>query len=304
MKKNNLILFCLMLIMATGAISCLKKIDIFQSNNISITLTNVGSNYVTSDVTVNPKDLIAFSYAVASAKDMKYVSIQKNGVEIVKDTLTNSNKNSFNTLKSFVADSATGVYTYRILVKDAAGIYMGDKTVAVTVNPDFNFYSVRTLFVPDSSAKTNRCFFSTSTGNTYSYSNGAANAGSIDFGYFYDTTTALLPKHTIFSLEANTFSPYDLTTWTKNATIFKKITTPTFVNLNSKGILRATGIANLATGATNKITSNGIAAGNLTGVVLIFKTAAGKYGAMNIVYTNQNAATKDTYLTVDVKIEK
>ena len=42
----------------------------------------------------------------------------------------------------------------------------------------------------------------------------------------------------------------------------------------------------------------------LTGVVIIFKTAAGKYGAMNIVYTNQNAASKDTYVTIDVKIEK
>lgn len=305
MKKNNSILLCtLLLLVVTGFTGCLKKIEEFQSNQATINLKNFGTGFVTTDVTVNPKDSIAFSYDITCAADMKFVSVQKNGTEIAKDTLTVANKNSFSATKKFMADSATGTYTYRILARDAAGTYVGDKTVTVTVNPDFVYYSMRTLYVPDSTAKTNNCYFATVNGASYSYSSGASVSPNIDFGYFFDTTTAGLPMHTIYALNASTFAPYDLTSWTKNATIFKKITTPTFVNLNSKGILRSTGIANLASGATSKITSTGISAGNLTGVVIIFKTAAGKYGAMNIVYTKQNSAAKDTYITIDVKIEK
>ena len=57
---------------------------------------------------------------------------------------------------------------------------------------------------------------------------------AFDFGYFYDTTTVGVtvinqPKHTIYALSASTPVQYDLTGWTKNATIFKKITTPTLI---------------------------------------------------------------------------
>lgn len=308
MKKNNSILFFLTLVLAAGFTSCIKKVDPV-SYSLQVSLKSSGTNFVTTDVTVNPKDSVFFDFSVSSVSDMKYISIEKNGTPVSKDTLTGSaNRRTFSAVKKFAADSATGVYTYRILARDSAGVFLGDKNIVVTVSSDFVYYTVRNLFVPDSTAKTSPCYFSTADGKTYSYTTGAANSANIDFGYFYDTTnvtpTTNNPRHTIYALNASTFAPYDLTSWTKNATIFKKITTPTFANITSKGILRTTGITNLASGATTKITSAGTANGNLTGVVIIFKTAAGKYGAMNINYTNQNSAAAGTYINIDVKIEK
>lgn len=304
MQKNNILLIGLFLLGITGMVGCVKKIDEFQSNITTINLNSAVKYAITSDVTVNPKDTIVLSFNVESPKAMKYISIQKNGTEIAKDTIKTSNGLSYATVKTFVTDSATGVYTYRILARDAAGVYLGDKNVSVTVAADFYHYTMRKLYVPDSVNKTNPCFFSTSTGLPINFIFASTVSSSIDFGYFYDTTTLNAPKHTIFAPNANKFAPYDLTAWTKNATVFKKITTPTWTNITSKGILRSTGIANLASGATSTINSTGISAGNLTGTVIIFKTAAGKYGALTVVYTNQNSAAKDTYIVVDVKIEK
>jgi len=104
--------------------------------------------------------------------------------------------------------------------------------------------------VPDSVAKSNKSFFVSTSGDVLSYVQGAANSAQIDFGYFYDTTTVGAPKHTIYALGANKFAPHDLSTWTKNATVFKKASSPAFSALTSGGSLRAAGISNLTTGAT------------------------------------------------------
>ena len=246
------------------------------------------------------KDSIFLNFTVNSPGDMKYVTVQKNGADLLKDTLAAANKNSFSSVKKFAADSATGVYTYRILAKNAAGIYLGSKDVTVTVTADFIFYSFKTLFVPDTTAKTNQTYFASTTGQTYSYSTVGTNSGLIDFGYFYDTATA--KKHTIYALNISPvpsqFSFYDMSTWTKNATIFKKVTTPTFASITSSGLLKTAGLANLASGTSSSIPA--LAQGN----IILFKTVAGKYGIIQVNYVNQDLPSKDTYLSIDVKVQK
>jgi len=220
---------------------------------------------------------------------------------LVKDTLTTSTKNAFSSVKKFVADSIAGTYTYRVVAKDASGVYVGSGgDLVVTVSADFNYISYRFLYVPDSTAKTNKCYFATATGKTYSYTDGAANSASIDFGYFYDTTgtAANAPLgHTIYALNASTFAPYDLSSWTKNATVFKKATTPTFANLTSAGALKSAAVTNLTSGTTSKI--NGLASGNL----VFFKTAAGKAGCAQINFVSGSNASSSTYINIDVRIQ-
>ena len=156
------------------------------------------------------------------------------------------------------------------------------------------------MYVPDSTAKINKCYFSSIDGNVYSYSEGAPKSASIDFGYFYDTTkiAGIAQGHSIYALNASSFAPYDLSTWIKNATIFKKANTPAFSFLTSGGALRSAGNANLSSGSTPKITA--LASGNL----VFFKTVTGKFGCLQINFIQGNDATPTTYINVDVKIEK
>jgi hypothetical protein len=290
-------------LLAAISSSCLEKIDIPQTNSATVTLKNSGTNYVTGNVTVNPKDSIFFDFNIASSNDMKFVSIQKNTADILKDTLTGATKNSFSAIKKLITDSIPGVYTYRIIAKNATGIYIGSKDIIVTVAADFTFHTLRVMQVPDSVAKTNNCYFSATNGTAYSYTTGATNSALIDFGYYYDTTSA--NKHTIYALNAPQalLSFYNISSWTKNATIFKRITSPTFANINSKGIIRSTGIANLASGTSSVIKTTTPSKSNLTNDIIAFKTAGGKYGVMTVTFTNQESPNATTYMEIDVKIE-
>jgi hydroxyethylthiazole kinase-like sugar kinase family protein len=139
---------------------------------------------------------------------------------------------------------------------------------------------------------------SAATGNVYSYTTGAANSAAIDFGFYYDTATA--NKFSVYALSAPQvqLGYYDLSSWTKNVTIMKKATSPAFANITSGGALRSAGIANLTSGTTNKITA--LAVGNL----VFFKTATGKVGCMEIRFGNGSGPEKESFINVDVKIEK
>lgn len=140
------------------------------------------------------------------------------------------------------------------------------------------------------------------TGNLYSYTNGAANSAAIDIGFYYDTATA--NKFSVYALSAAQpqLSYYDITTWTKNATIMKKAAAPTFASLLSAGGLRAAAVTNLTTGATNKVV--GLSTTTAGNNLIFFKTAAGKAGCMQINYINGTDGSKATFMNVDVKIEK
>lgn len=282
--------------------ACVKKVDPIDTSNAVVVFTNAGTNYVTGNVSVNPGDSIFFSFTISSNRDMKYVGIQKNPVNqtafIVRDTLSSANKNSYTAVKKLRADSVNGDWIYRIVAHDFAGAYIGHMDIIVTVKADFSFFTYRFLQVPDTTAKTNTCYMAAATGNVYSYNTGAASSAAIDFGFYYDTATA--NKFSLYALTAPQpqLSFYDITSWTKNATIMKKATGPTFATLTSGGALRSAGITNLSSGTTNKITA--LVAGNL----VFFKTVTGKVGCLQVNFVNGSSAAKDSYINVDVKIER
>lgn len=303
-------------IFATGILfsACVKKVDPVDTYYVTVDYRASGPKFVTGDVTVNPKDSIYFDFTITSQSDMSYVEIQKNGVRIDTFRLNGfSDKRTFTKIKAYRADSAAGDYSYRVLARDSRAVFMGDgnKQFKVTVTPDFNFWSYRILQVPDSVNKTNKCYYSTKDGNLYSFSDGAAASASIDFGYYWDTTgrgTAATGddlKHTIYSLSAAQpqLGFYDISSWTKNNTLLKKMPTSiNFVtNLTSAGAIQTLIGGNMASGTASKVTTISTTAGSN---VIGFKTAAGKFGAILIRYVNGDSPAKETQIEVDVKVQK
>jgi len=204
-----------------------------------------------------------------------------------------------------VADTIPGNYVYKVVARDQDNIYLGSSTpITVTVSSNMTYVTNNRIYVPDTTAMTNNTYFNIATQTSYSYSGiTAANSNLIDFGYFWDPTIAsgTTPKgHTIYNLNLSpvpsAIAMYNTSAFTKNATQFKLITSPTWVNLNSGGILKAQGATAFKTASANSISA--LAAGN----IVLFKTAAGKYGAILVTYVSGGSAYATTYMNFDVKI--
>ena len=291
-----------------GLCSCEKKVESIDNYSVAVEYRSSGAKFIVGDVTLNPKDSIYFDFTITANEDIDYVELQKNGVRADTFWLPTSNKRSFTKIKGYQTDSIAGDYTYRIVGRTANARFLGDggKSIKVTIRPDFYFWSYRLLKVPDTTAKVNKCYYATTTGNIYNYTEGAANSAAIDFGYYCDTTgmgtasTADDLKHTFYALNAPQpqIAFYDISTWTKNATVFKVITGVNFVTaLTSGGSLNTLIKNNMTSGTANKV--NKLDAGSVIG----FKTAAGKYGAIQLRYANQFSPAKETEIQVDVKVQ-
>jgi hypothetical protein len=294
-----------------GLTACEKKVDPVDNFAVTVDYHKSSPKALTSDVTLNPKDSIYLDFTITSPdKDITFVEIQKNGVRIDTFQLSGqANKRSFSKVKGYMADSASGEYTYRVLARDSRAVFLGDggKAIKVTINPDFMLWSQRILFVPDTVAKTNKTYMSISEGKTYSYTEASAVSSKIDFGYYYDTTgrgtttTSDDQFHSIYSLSAPQpqLAFYDISSWTKNVTIFKKLSGVNFnTQLTSGGAINTLVKNSMTSGTSTKI--NLLAANNVVG----FKTADGKYGAMLIRIVNGSSPEKTTNIEIDVKVQK
>ncbi|OCX53045.1 hypothetical protein BEL04_01650 [Mucilaginibacter sp. PPCGB 2223] len=307
MKKRSII-FYTAIFLTILATSCVKVIDKFNSNNLTVTFNNQGSLFLTGDKTVNPKDSIKFSYSVVCTQPMSYLTLTKNDTEISRDSVkTGDRMSASGFLKKLVADTIPGQYVYKVVARDNTGIYLGaSNPIIVTVTADFNYYTNQRLYVPDTTAMTNKCYYNVASQTAYSFTDinsGGVNSNLIDFGYFWDPTIAsgTTPKgNTIYNLAMSPVpSPiamYNTASFTKNLTQFKVITTPTWANINSGGLLKAQGAAAFKTASANSVSQ--LAAGS----VILFKTAAGKYGAINITYINAASPSKTTYMNFEVKL--
>lgn len=299
---------------AAGALAaCEKKVDPIDTFNVTVDYRSGGAKYITSDVTVNPKDSIYFDFTINSPEPMSYVEIQKNGTRIDTFRLNASNNRSFSKVKGYRADSASGEYTYRVLARNEKATFMGDggKMFKVTVSPDFNFWSYRILQVPDTVLRNNKCYYSTIDGRVHTYTEATANSASIDFGYYWDTTgrgtasTSDDLKHTFYSISAAQpqIPFYDLSSWTKNVTLLKKM--PSSVNfvsqLTSAGAIQTLIGGNMNSGTSSKVSTISTSGGNN---VIGFKTASGKFGAILIRYVSGDSPNATTQIEVDVKVQK
>lgn len=296
------------LLLASGYMlaGCEKKVDPIDTYNVEVVYRNSGPKFVTGDVTLNPKDSIYLDFTITSPADMAYIEIQRNGVRIDTFRLNNfPDKKGFSMIKAYAVDSSAGDYTYRVLARDNMATFMGDggKSIKVTVTPDFDFWSYRIMQVPDSTDKKNNCYYSVTDGKMYSYTTGGSNSASIDFGYYYDISGT--NAHCFYALSAaqSQLGFYDISSWTKNATLLKKM--PSSVNfvtgLRSSGAINTLIKNNMTSGTSGKVTAVTTSSGSN---VIGFKTAAGKYGAILVRYLNGASAANGTTIEVDVKVQK
>ncbi|EHQ30811.1 hypothetical protein [Mucilaginibacter paludis] len=308
MKRESIIYYIALLMVLVIASSCVKVEPKFNSNNLTVTFNNAGSNYVIGNKTVNGKDSLNFSYSGTCTTPITYVTLTKNDTEVGRDSIKTGDRMSFtNLVKKLVADTIPGSYIYRVVARDKSNIYLGSSNnIIITVNSDMTFITNNRVSVPDTTAKTNKAYFNIATQTAYSYSDITAgnNSNVIDFGYFWDPTIAsgtTVKGHTIYNLNLSpipsAITMYNTSTFTKNATQFKVVTSPiTWTSLNSGATLKALGATTFKTASANSVT--GLAAGS----VFLFKTAAGKYGAINVTYVSAASAYATTYMNFDLKI--
>jgi hypothetical protein len=300
-----------LIVIALGLTACEKKVDPVDDFAVTVEYRNSRPKALTSDVTLNPKDSIYLDFTITSPdEDMTFVEIQKNGVRIDTFQLAGqADKRSFSKVKGYMADSIPGNYSYRVLARNSRAIFLGDggKTIKVTINPDFMLWAQRILAVPDTVNKTNKAYMSLSEGKTYSYTEAGAVSSKIDFGYYYDTTgrgTSVTTDdqfHSFYSPSAAQpqLGYYDISSWTKNVTIFKKLSGVNFnTQLTSGGAINTLVRNNMTSGTSTKVTL--LATGNVIG----FKTADGKYGAMLIRIVNGSSPDKTTSIEIDVKVQR
>ncbi|MEO6520956.1 MAG: hypothetical protein ABIN91_04715 [Mucilaginibacter sp.] len=328
MKKRSIIYYVAALLV-TMATSCVKVIDKFNSNNLTGQFNAAGPKYLTADVTVNGKDSIQFSYTGTATKPIAYVQLQKNGTFVTSDSIKTGDRMSFSINKKLIADTAAGSYIYKVVAYDANSIYIGSSTtITVTTTPDFYYYTNRKLFAPDTTSKSNPCYINLATGTTYSYNDVTSGnlSAKVDLGYFFNTdiintgtvaAPVLTPVgHTFYAPSSTPTASqrtfYDVSTWTKNATQISIASTPTFATLLSGGGLKtgATAALKAATNLSMPTYTPGVGVQSpafkpiVAGNIIYFKTAAGKYGAINIIYINQGNPTPKTYVLFDYKIQR
>lgn len=310
--NNRLLIFSLSGMIAMLTVGCEKKIEPIDAYKVTVDYASINAFSVVASKAVNPKDSIQFDFTVTSVEPMTYIEIQKNGVRIDTFRVTDG-KTSFSGSKGYRIDSIPGDYTYRVLARNAQATFLGDgdKQFVLTVNPDFDFWSARMILVPDTTAKTNKCYYSTIDGEMYSYSGVGSNSGKIDFGFYFDTTgmgtasTTDNNAHTFYALSApqGQIPFYDISSWTKNATIFKKM--PTSVNfvsgLTSAGAINTLIRNNMTSGTSATVNRLATSAGNN---VIGFRTVNGKFGAILVRRIEGNSPAATTYLEIDVKVQK
>ncbi|THU39737.1 hypothetical protein FAM09_14685 [Niastella caeni] len=287
---------------------CEKKVDPIDTYGVTVEYNSSNPKCITENTEINPKDSIYLDFTVTSEKEMAFVEIQKNGVRI--DTfVVSGGKTSFSAIKGYRADSIAGDYSYRVLARTKQTEFLGDggKLLTVTVKPDFNFWSYRIMAVPDTTDKVNKCYYSTTTGEAFNFNEAGGKSASIDFGYYFDTTSISGVKngHTFYALSApqTQLNFYDISSWTKNATVFKMM--PSSVNfvsgLTSAGAINTLIKNNMNSGTGSKVIKVNTTSGSN---VIGFKTVAGKYGAILFRYANQASDAKTTTIEVDVKVQK
>jgi len=330
--KKYITLLGIIAALAVMLSACQKTTDPINANVITVSFVKAGPKFLTDDITVNPKDSIQFQYTVTSPTPMFTVALAKaqpsSNLVIPPyaflDSVKTGNLQTFAVTHKMIADSIAGVYNYNVIARDANGIYLGSsKVITVTVTPDFYYYTNRQVFVPDTTAKTNPCYYSSSANTSFSYTTaGVANSPKIDFGFFFNTdsvytkgkTTGVVGP-TIYALNLTPtpaqISFYDISTWTKNATTFKVASSPSFSSLTSGGAIKQGCITNLKSGATNKLPIVTLGSGSsrtdtytalTTGNEIFFKTVDGRYGVISITWLNLVGASKATYMNFEVKV--
>nr|WP_294895670.1 hypothetical protein [uncultured Pedobacter sp.] len=317
--KNLIIKYSGILFVAVVLLSGCKKDypNIYNEfKDVTVTLHNSSPYAITKDTTyVQPGDSVIIDYTIKSPnKGIYSVYVQEAGSALAfqRIAIGPENRHSYSDVVKLKMDSKVGRTAYRIYALDSAGIYIGDgyKSFVVEIQSDYYYWANRSIYVPDTLAKTAKCYISSSTGEILSYTDGLTNSAKIDIGYFYDTTIksisngdTVLNGHTFYSLKQSPtiFAPYDLSSFTKNGTKLYCQNRPG--QISSFQRMQTSALIKSVPGNNKIVASNPINSMAPTWLIY-FLTESGKYGAVFINDIYRNNADNGTYMNIDIKVQK
>ncbi|RZL46733.1 MAG: hypothetical protein EOP00_14085 [Pedobacter sp.] len=320
MKTKNIQKLFLIALSVFLFTSCKKEADnIFNMfTDVTVTYNNSDPRCVTDYKLVNDKDEVWIDFTINSAKEdmFSYVVETSAGTQqptrITTPITDGTKRRTFSNIIKMTMNR-DGKSSFRVYALNEKGIYIGDgyKKVTVEVNPSFMIYANRDIYLPDTVGKVLPSFFSLSDATSYSYSNGAANSGKIDFG-IYRTMYLDAQRVTQYAINlyntsapSTTFPIYDVSTWQKRLTKFS-------APVASQGTVFLTGaisgstveaLAKARTINLNNTVATTAAAGLAANSAVFFLTPEGKYGMMLV---NQVTAdiNKKPYINVSIKVQR
>ncbi|SDC02062.1 hypothetical protein [Pedobacter soli] len=322
MKTKNMHKLFLIAVSVIIFASCKKESEnIFTMfTDVTVTYNNSDPRCVTDYKLVNDKDEVWIDFTINSAsEDMYSYTIEKSsGTQTPERTIITINdatkRRSFSDIIKLTMNR-DGKTTYRIYALNQKGIFIGDgkKSVTIEVKPSYMIYANRDIYLPDSIGKSLPSFFSLKDASGFSYTNGAANSGNIDFGIYRklasnSTPTAIAYTYNLYSpsVAVNPLTVYDISAWApKRTTKFSApITGQSTAFLT--GAVSGSTIETLAKARTINLDATAgttLANGLNSGSAVFFVTPEGKYGMMYI-----NAVTSDyekrPFINVSIKVQR
>lgn len=250
-----------------------------------------------------------FNISVTSENDISYIKTFIDQTEITsltKETFTNPKQDNYNFIYQATVADADKTLAFTIEVMDVLGnIVKKPYSLNVIRSQAVDFITYKDVKLGAQKSADEGPFFNTTNGEVYVTTGAAAHASGIDFATFYSGSTN---AYNIVSPTLSSVSAYIYTVtgygvdaidnWTvKNQTSIKKI-----VLTQTDYDLIASSAAIEALYTNSAVTASESSGGLTNGSVIVFKTAANKYGAMLVKDKSANANTG--YLTVDVKIQE
>jgi hypothetical protein len=311
-----------LLLLASGILiltSCKKEADsIFDMfEDVTVTFNNSDPKAVVDYKEVDDNTEVWVDFTINSAKeDMYTVTVERTtGTGFDRSTvytLTNDQRKSFSTVFKYKVQR-DGETSIRVFARNKNGVYIGDgyKKVVVKGNTSYKVFANRIIYLPDTIAKVLPSFFSLNEGNSFSYNNGAANAGKIDFGIYrkmyLNNNNQIEYAINLYSISTpvSPLTVYDVSGWNpKRTTKFSAPVTSQatpFVNNAVSGSAIET-LAKARTINLNATVGATAATGLAAGSAVFFLTPEGKYGMMLINYVTSDYEKKPI-INVSVKMQ-
>jgi len=298
MKKTNLlVLIATIATLGFFSTSCKKdatgpRISILTVNGTEITKSTGDTVKVTLDSTVTIKWSVT-----AGTKAPTSLVITQNAITVK----TQTNADSIASGKYSTTLSTAGNVLFSVSVTDKNDSVIQKTFVVKVAAPAaaIKTYSATLLYAPLASGA-QKCALATSTGSTYNQADAKANASTIDILYFYGSSATYALG---CPADALTTAYNDLSTWSVQNTTTFVTTSANFASITtSADILAAYNngtYANNGTGANKAARIYNLSTNQVVG----FKTAAGKYGILQVTNETGTDGT-GAYIQIDVKVQQ
>ncbi|NGM61498.1 hypothetical protein G5B30_06140 [Sphingobacterium sp. SGG-5] len=258
---------------------------------------------------VKDNEEVAFTVSVTSENEIRYIKTlldQTELTDLTKETFDDPNADEYDFFYQPTVADADKTLSFTIEVMDVLGnIHRQPYSLFVERSVEADFVAYYDVHLGAQKSTGPGPFFNASTGEVYVTAGSAAKSADIDLATFFSgSTTAYNLTSPTFGNTINIiYTPAAIgedamENWSvRNQTLIKKIT---LTRGEFDMLASAAEIEALYTGSSvaESETSGGLANGH----VIVFKTAAGKYGVLYVVDRSANANTG--YLKVDVKMQK